>query len=80
MKGLLIGCIRLYQLLLSPLLGDNCRFFPSCSAYARQAIREHGVLKGGYLSLRRILKCHPFHPGGFDPVPEPEKSHSSELK
>jgi putative membrane protein insertion efficiency factor len=52
------------------MLGTNCRFYPSCSAYALEAVENHGALKGGYLSVRRLVKCHPFHPGGFDPVPE----------
>jgi putative membrane protein insertion efficiency factor len=52
------------------LLGSNCRFEPTCSAYATEAIKKHGVLKGGYLSFRRLIKCHPFHEGGYDPVPD----------
>lgn len=69
MSRILVALIRLYQVLISPLLGANCRFSPSCSHYAIDAIRKHGALKGGYLSVRRILRCHPFHPGGYDPVP-----------
>ncbi|TKB46993.1 membrane protein insertion efficiency factor YidD [Ferrimonas sediminicola] len=69
MQKLLIGLIRLYQKLLSPLLGQNCRFQPTCSQYAIEAISVHGCLKGSWLALRRILKCHPLHPGGRDPVP-----------
>jgi putative membrane protein insertion efficiency factor len=65
--------VRLYQLTLSPLLralfGPVCRFEPSCSAYAIECLRLHGTLRGGLLSLRRLSKCHPFHPGGFDPPP-----------
>ncbi len=61
--------IKGYQILLSPFLPDSCRFIPSCSHYAYQAILRHGIIKGGGLSLKRIIKCHPFHPGGFDPVP-----------
>jgi putative membrane protein insertion efficiency factor len=61
--------IRLYQLAISPLLGPRCRFHPSCSAYAAQAIEIHGLLRGGWLALRRIVRCHPLDPGGFDPVP-----------
>lgn len=64
-----IFIIRLYQKLLSPLLGNNCRFQPTCSNYAIQAIKLHGVLKGTWLTLKRILKCHPLHEGGEDPVP-----------
>ncbi|MGB2241963.1 MAG: membrane protein insertion efficiency factor YidD [Porticoccaceae bacterium] len=70
MRSLLIGLIKLYQYLLSPFLGQNCRFHPTCSQYAVEAINEHGVLKGGYLSMRRIIKCHPFNEGGLDPVPK----------
>ena len=65
----LIGLIRFYQYALSPLLGKRCRFFPSCSEYAIEAIRRHGVVKGLWLATRRIGRCHPWHPGGYDPVP-----------
>jgi hypothetical protein len=61
--------IRGYQLTLSPLLGPACRFYPSCSEYAIQAITRHGPLRGMWYALRRLLRCHPFHQGGFDPVP-----------
>lgn len=70
MRRLILGLIRIYQLTLSPLLGSNCRFQPTCSAYATESIKKHGVLKGGYLSFRRLIKCHPFHEGGYDPVPD----------
>ena len=63
--------IRGYRRFVSPLLGSNCRFYPTCSAYAIEALEKHGVLKGGYLTARRFIKCHPFHPGGCDPVPDP---------
>jgi putative membrane protein insertion efficiency factor len=69
MKKLAKICIRLYQILLSPVLGPACRFEPTCSEYAYQAISTHGVIKGGWLSIKRILRCHPFHAGGYDPVP-----------
>lgn len=69
MRKLLLGLIRLYQLLISPVLPSSCRFYPSCSHYAADAIFRHGSLKGSWLTLRRLGKCHPFHPGGFDPVP-----------
>jgi uncharacterized protein len=68
-KKIFIVFIRAYQLVISPIFGTCCRFYPSCSNYAIEAIARHGVLKGLFLSLKRILKCHPFHPGGFDPVP-----------
>jgi len=70
MRRLATFLIRLYQLALSPLLGARCRFYPSCSAYTSEAISRFGVLRGGALGLRRIGRCHPWHPGGFDPVPE----------
>ena len=70
MRSLFIGIIKLYQILISPLLGPNCRFHPTCSHYAIEAIARHGVLKGGYLSVRRLIKCQPLHEGGLDPVPE----------
>lgn len=62
--------LRGYQWLISPLLGTNCRFHPSCSDYARQAIARHGVLRGGWLALWRVVRCSPWHEGGIDPVPE----------
>lgn len=64
-----LALIRGYQIAISPLLGDHCRFYPSCSHYAYQAIGKYGIFRGGYLALLRLLKCHPFHPGGVDPVP-----------
>lgn len=66
---LLILLVRAYQRLLSPLLPPSCRFYPSCSAYAVEALRRHGALRGSWLTLRRLGRCHPFHPGGLDPVP-----------
>jgi uncharacterized protein len=68
-KFAVLALIRGYQVIVSPVLGPACRFYPSCSQYARQAIYRHGVVKGSYLAMRRLLRCHPFHPGGFDPVP-----------
>ena len=69
MKTLLLSILRGYQYALRPLLGANCRFYPSCSDYAREAIERHGTSKGMWLALRRVARCHPYHPGGFDPVP-----------
>ena len=67
-KNFFIYLIKLYQFTISPLLGTNCRFVPSCSNYAIQSIEEKGVVKGVYFSLRRVLKCHPFGGSGYDPV------------
>ncbi|MFQ5900714.1 MAG: membrane protein insertion efficiency factor YidD [Thermodesulfobacteriota bacterium] len=67
-KGLVLGMIRFYQRFLSPLKPRTCRFFPSCSCYARHSIEKYGLIKGSRLALWRLLRCHPFHPGGFDPV------------
>jgi uncharacterized protein len=70
MQQLLIGFIRLYQRLLSPLLGPRCRFHPHCSAYAVEALERHGALRGSWLAARRVTRCHPLNEGGVDPVPE----------
>ena len=64
---LLIGAVRLYQILLSPIFGRRCRFHPSCSNYFIEAVRKYGILTGSWRGIRRILRCHPFHPGGYDP-------------
>jgi len=69
MKAVALALIRLYQRTLSPLLGAHCRFHPTCSAYAAEAISRHGLLKGLLMGGRRLLRCHPLHAGGFDPVP-----------
>lgn len=74
MHSVFIFIIRFYQRLISPLLPPSCRFYPSCSHYGLEAIRRFGALKGGWLTVKRLLKCHPFHPGGIDPVPE-KKEH-----
>jgi putative membrane protein insertion efficiency factor len=67
--SLLVGLLRLYQWAIRPLLGANCRFHPSCSQYAIDALRAHGALRGSGLAAGRVLRCNPWHPGGFDPVP-----------
>ena len=64
-----IGMIVVYQKLISPMVLPSCRFYPSCSTYARLALKKYGIIKGGILSLVRIFKCHPLHPGGYDPLP-----------
>ena len=72
MKKILISFVRFYQLTFSSFMGHTCRFQPTCSEYARQAIEIHGPLKGGYLTLKRLLKCHPWGKSGYDPVPPKE--------
>jgi putative membrane protein insertion efficiency factor len=69
MKALALWMIRSYQRFISPALSPSCRFVPSCSVYAYQAIERYGVVKGGWLAIKRLLRCHPLHPGGYDPVP-----------
>ena len=69
MKKLLIAAVKFYRKNISGLKGPTCRFTPTCSAYALEALEKYGALKGSYLAVRRLLKCHPFHPGGYDPVP-----------
>lgn len=68
-KHILIGLIRFYQVFLSPMFPSSCRFHPTCSEYAKEAVESHGAIKGLWLATRRLLKCRPFGPGGFDPVP-----------
>lgn len=70
MRALLTSPIRMYQRVVSPLLGPRCRFHPSCSSYAIEAIERHGALRGSWLAGRRIVRCHPLNEGGFDPVPD----------
>jgi putative membrane protein insertion efficiency factor len=69
MKALLLALIRFYQFAISPLLGQRCRYFPSCSEYTAEAVQQYGAIKGGWLGLRRVARCHPWHAGGYDPVP-----------
>jgi putative membrane protein insertion efficiency factor len=68
-RALLVLLVKAYRRLVSPLLPPACRFYPSCSAYAETALARHGALKGSWLTARRLARCHPFHPGGIDPVP-----------
>ena len=68
MKRFLVGLIRIYQKFISPLKGQTCRFYPTCSEYSAQALQKYGFVKGSWKSIIRIMKCHPFHPGGHDPV------------
>jgi len=70
---LMRGIVLAYRYTLSPLLGPRCRFHPTCSAYALEAIGRHGALRGGWLTLKRLGRCHPWHPGGYDPVPDPDR-------
>lgn len=69
LSALVVGLIRIYQKLVSPSLGVNCRYRPTCSTYAAQAIERFGLMRGGWMAVRRISRCHPFHEGGYDPVP-----------
>ena len=69
MKRLLLLLVQFYRSWISPLLPPSCRYYPTCSAYAMEAIERYGARRGGWMALRRILRCHPFHPGGYDPVP-----------
>ena len=80
LKKIFILPIRFYQLAISPMLGPKCRFQPTCSHYAVQAIEEWGVIKGTWLGIKRILKCHPWGPHGYDPVPKRKEGESSEVR
>jgi putative membrane protein insertion efficiency factor len=71
-RAILLAFVRAYRLLVSPALPAACRFYPSCSAYAETALRRHGAARGTWLTARRLARCHPFHPGGIDPVPDRE--------
>lgn len=75
-QHLLRGAIRVYQYTLRPVIGCNCRFYPHCSDYGLEAVATHGALRGSWLTARRILRCNPWHPGGYDPVPPPKTTAS----
>lgn len=75
-QWVLLRLIRLYQLALSPFIGNQCRFTPTCSHYAHEAISRHGALRGAWLAICRVGRCHPWHPGGYDPVPDSSKGPS----
>jgi uncharacterized protein len=74
---LLVGLLTVYRRFVSPLLGPRCRFYPSCSAYALEAVRVHGAMRGSWLALRRLSRCHPFHAGGIDPVPGTDREQGA---
>ncbi|TXH89743.1 MAG: membrane protein insertion efficiency factor YidD [Pseudomonas sp.] len=78
MRKLAILPIQFYRLAISPLMANHCRFYPSCSCYTQQAIETHGVLRGSWLGLRRLGRCHPWNPGGYDPVPPPSSPSMTE--
>ncbi|MEW6765931.1 MAG: membrane protein insertion efficiency factor YidD [Pseudomonadota bacterium] len=77
MRRVLIALVKAYRLVLSPLVGRHCRFEPTCSCYAIGALERHGSLRGGWLTLKRLSRCHPFSPGGYDPVPEKTSESSN---
>jgi len=74
----LMGAVRAYQKALSPAMGGNCRYYPSCSEYGYDAIRLHGAGRGSWMAVKRIGRCHPFHEGGYDPVPEPRDKRNTD--
>ncbi len=78
MKYIFIGLIKFYQKAISPFKPPSCRFLPTCSEYGLTAFKRFGAMKGGYLTVKRILKCHPFHPGGIDPVPD-KKTNNQDM-
>jgi putative membrane protein insertion efficiency factor len=70
----LTAAVRAYRYFVSPMLGPNCRFYPSCSCYAEEALQQHGAARGTYLTVRRLMRCHPWNEGGYDPVPSPHNT------
>lgn len=78
MRKLIVGVLRLYKVILSPLLPSACRYYPSCSQYMGQAVEKHGVARGLWMGAKRLLRCHPFHAGGLDPVPDSSNQSSQE--
>jgi len=76
----LTAAIRAYRYLISPMLGPTCRFYPSCSCYAEEALRHHGAARGTYLTVRRLMRCHPWNEGGYDPVPQINKTTHDTVK
>ncbi len=79
MVRILLALIALYRFCISPLIGNHCRFYPSCSEYAQLSLKRFGLIRGSYLSIKRLLKCHPYHPGGMDLVPD-KKQEQKDLK
>lgn len=77
MRRLALTLIQFYRYVISPMMAPRCRFHPSCSCYAHEAISAHGLIRGGWLTVRRLSRCHPWHPGGYDPVPESTSRSSS---
>ncbi len=80
MKWLMLWLVRIYRYALSPFLGNNCRYYPSCSCYTEEAIEKYGAGRGLWMGLKRVARCHPWHPGGYDPVPELEQTPESKPK
>lgn len=79
MRNLALGLIKVYRYAISPLMASHCRFYPSCSCYAQEAIESHGLLRGGWLSTKRLGRCNPWGAGGYDPVPPASANHSSQM-
>ncbi|MCG8609103.1 MAG: membrane protein insertion efficiency factor YidD [Pseudomonadales bacterium] len=77
MRSLFLAIIKFYQYCISPLMGSHCRYYPTCSAYAFQAIQQHGAIRGSFLAIKRLSRCHPFSDGGLDPVPPPVERRCS---